>query len=120
MAQTVGIDLIEVAEIRESVRAFRERYLARVYTPSERRCCANDPEFLATHFAAKEATIKALGAEQGLPWSSIELRTDDGRASVTLTGPARDLSRQRGIRGLLVDVRRGRDHCLAIVVADHG
>ena len=38
-----------------------QRYLARVYTDQELLDCGTDPGALAARFAAKEATIKALG-----------------------------------------------------------
>ena len=62
----VGIDLASVSQVRRSLRDFGDRYLHRVYTPTEiADCCAShDPApGLAARFAAKEATIKALMVE---------------------------------------------------------
>lgn len=63
----------------------RELGLAGALGPARRR------EFLAAHFAAKEAVVKALGHGfgRGLAPLHIEIdRRDDGRPEVRLIGPA--------------------------------
>ena len=74
----VGIDLVRVREIADSVATFGERYLARLYTTAERAYAESDavrmPERLAARFAAKEATIKALGlVEHEGAWRDLEV-----------------------------------------------
>ena len=65
MALRVGIDLVDVAAVADSLRgAHRDHYLHRVYTEREVATAAGpsrvEPERLAARFAAKEATMKAL------------------------------------------------------------
>jgi len=43
----VGIDLVAIDEVRESLRAHGERYLNRIYTEAEQRECGSDPRLLA-------------------------------------------------------------------------
>ena len=71
------MDLVRVDEVRDSLAAHGERYLERIYTEAERRECGSDPRCLAGRFAAKEATVKALGGGDGaLPWDSIGIERD--------------------------------------------
>ena len=64
MAVRVGIDLVSVQAVQDSLRAHPQAYLARVYTDREVTDCRTadgvDPERLAARFAAKEATLKVL------------------------------------------------------------
>ncbi|MBV9818580.1 MAG: 4'-phosphopantetheinyl transferase superfamily protein [Solirubrobacterales bacterium] len=118
MAQHVGIDLADVEEVRASVVAQGERYLARVFTDSERRHSDGRIERLAAQFAAKEATMKALRCEDRLPWRSIEVATDaTGTASLALHGPAARVARERGVGELVLSLTRTSWHAAAVVVA---
>jgi len=119
MPVTVGIDLTGVETIHDAVRAQGDRYLDRVYTPGERAECGGDPARLALRFAAKEATMKAIGrGDEPLPWSSIEVRAGSGRTpELTLHGPARTLAHRRGVTALSLALARTRTSACAIVLA---
>jgi holo-[acyl-carrier protein] synthase len=117
MSLCIGIDLTDVEEVRESVRVHGSRYLERVYTDSERRDCAGSARRLAASFAAKEATMKALGSEHQLPWRSIAVQRDRfGRATLQLTGPAAELARARGVSQLDVSFTQASSHAAAVVL----
>src|ERR1700712_2457916 len=117
MTVHVGMDLAEIDEVRNSVLTLGDRYLRRVYTDAERRDCSDSSARLAERFAAKEATMKALGCEERLPWKSIEvLRDAAGVPSLTLSGPAAELARDRGVRELTVTLGRTTDRAAAVVV----
>ena len=64
MIISIGIDIIEVARVRE-VLLRTPRFAERVYTKSERAYCESRGVVAAQHyaarFAAKEAALKALG-----------------------------------------------------------
>jgi holo-[acyl-carrier protein] synthase len=118
----VGIDLVDVSEVRQSIDHFGVQYLNRIFTPAEQAQCAesSDPTpHLAARFAAKEATIKALTIEGPIPtWTSMEVQRDSaGRCRMSLTGSAARLARDRGIDGLLVSLSHGADMAIAVVVA---
>ena len=55
----VGIDMVAIDEVRESLRSHGERYLNRIYTEAELRDWRTDARRPAARFAAKEATMKA-------------------------------------------------------------
>ena len=80
-----GVDLIEVAAIRTSVKAHGQLYLDRLFSPTEQNFASKleDPlPFYAGRFAAKEAIVKCLGTgwRDGVPAPEIEiLRRPDGQ-----------------------------------------
>jgi holo-[acyl-carrier protein] synthase len=60
----VGIDLVEVARVREAMERFGDRFKNRIYALTEQRFCESQKgKYLsyAARFAAKEAFSKALG-----------------------------------------------------------
>ncbi len=121
MARSVGIDMADVDEVRESIRLYGERYLGRVYTDAERRDCGSSPRRLAQCFAAKEATMKALACRERLPWHSVALARDEaGQPALVLTGAAADRARERDVASLSVSFGAARAHALAVVLATSG
>lgn len=122
---SVGIDLTSVSQVRLSLREFGDRYLQRVFTPTEiADCCAShDPApHLAARFAAKEATIKALMVEDAYPhWTSIEVRRHpSGWCDIHLSGKAAQLAEAKGIDRFAVSLSHEGDLAAAIVVATAG
>jgi holo-[acyl-carrier protein] synthase len=115
----VGIDLVAVEEVREALARHGGRYLERVYTPTELRECGTDERRLAARFAAKEATMKALGrTDEPIPWCAIGVRTDaSGTPTLELTGAAAELARQRGVTGLNLSFSLKRRLAAAVVLA---
>jgi holo-[acyl-carrier protein] synthase len=72
----MGIDLTEVGRIASMVERWGERFTRRVFTDGEREYAssrASAASHLAARFAAKEATLKALGVPPGLSWHEIEV-----------------------------------------------
>jgi holo-[acyl-carrier protein] synthase len=122
---SAGIDLTSVAQVRQSLRDFGDRYLHRVFTPTEiADCCAShDPApHLAARFAAKEATIKALMVEDAHPhWTSIEVRRHpSGWCDIRLSDRAVQLAQAKGIGRFAVSLSHEGDLAAAIVVATTG
>jgi holo-[acyl-carrier protein] synthase len=126
MPSRVGIDLIAVESVEESIRTHDERYLNRVYTQRELADCRTgsgiDAESLAARFAAKEATMKVLrpGAI-GVPWNSIGVRRDPGCApELELTGSAATLAGDVGISDFALSLTHDGGFAAAVVVARIG
>ena len=119
----VGVDLVRVRDVTESVNAFGDRYLQRLFTEEELRYARGDParmpERLAARFAAKEATIKALGmVEHEGAWRCIEvIRTGSGRCELSLHGKARDAADALGATSLAVSLSHEHEYATAVVVA---
>ena len=120
----VGIDLISVDSVRESIETHAERYLERVYTEQELADCAGsegvDPERLAARFAAKEAALKVLrpnGAGFSLTAISVR-RSPEGWVELELTGEAERLARDQGLSGFSVSLSHEAGFAAAVVVAE--
>ena len=125
----VGLDLVSVDEVAESVRHFGDRYLSRVYTPHEIDSCRRLPgagrrfgalaaESLAARFAAKEAVMKVLrpvGVQ--LAWRSIELhQMTGGWCEIRLSGAAAAMAAEAGIEELAVSLTHEATVAGAVVV----
>ena len=87
---SVGIDLVRVSRVAESLAQFGERFLQRVFTDGEVAYARSAPslmaERLAARFAAKEAAVKALGLERGeLAATSRSTRAPSGGARCRCT-----------------------------------
>jgi holo-[acyl-carrier protein] synthase len=125
MPLRVGIDLVSVESVEKSLQAHAESYLRRIYTEREVEDCRTAEGFaparLAARFAAKEATMKVLrpGAEEPIPWRSVELRRDPGGVvSIELSGRAAALADDAGIEDLQVSVTHEDMQAAAVVIAE--
>ena len=120
MSVRVGIDLVTVEEVQAAIAEHGERYLTRVYTERELRESRSEPGRLAARFAAKEATMKALGrGDEGFGWRSIAVATgEDGQPAIELTGTVRALAAQRGVSNLAVSLTHQPGCAAAVVVAE--
>jgi holo-[acyl-carrier protein] synthase len=115
----VGIDLVRISAITESLDHFGERFLHRVFTAAEVAYAMSAPPLaasrLAARFAAKEATRKALRFD-GIGWRDIEVvRQPDGACDIALHGAARAMG---GSHQLALSMSHEGDHATAVVIAD--
>jgi holo-[acyl-carrier protein] synthase len=119
-----GTDIVECLRIAQMIERHGELFLTRVYTDQEIEYCTARKaatQHYAGRWAAKEAVLKALGTgwRRGISWRDIEIRTGrNGSPSVILTGGARDVMEQAGIRRLHVTISHCRCHAVAYVVAE--
>lgn len=119
----VGMDLVQISRIQASVEKFGERFIQRIYTEHEIAYAAGAPllqyERLAARFAAKEATMKALGlADKGVAWRDMEVfRHADGSCELRLHGLAARLADMRGLVQIALTLSHDGDYAAAIVAA---
>lgn len=119
MSVRIGIDIVDVQEIELSLVRHGDRFLGRIYTEAELAAAADSPRRLAAAFAAKEATMKALGRrDEGIGWRSIELVGTDRAPAVALSGAAEQLAAERGVTGLTLTLTRSSERAAAVVVAE--
>jgi holo-[acyl-carrier protein] synthase len=124
MTLSTGVDIIELDRIHRALERYGDRFLTRLYTPEEiARYGKRLPE-LAARFAAKEAVSKALGvginhmSAHGIGWREVEVLPDPlGKPVVRLTGRARQLAQEQGLRQWAISLSHGRDYAVAFVVA---
>ena len=122
----IGLDLVEVARVRASVRRSGERFAKRVFTPDEIAYCAGRArkfEHLAARFAAKEATLKALGT--GITgWASMQevevVRDAAGRPKIRLRGGVLRRARSLGVKAAHLSISHTEGVAAAVVVLEGG
>jgi holo-[acyl-carrier protein] synthase len=89
----LGLDATDIPRVRDVFERYGTRFLRRVFTDVEIAYCTRqrDPvPSLAGRFAAKEATMKALGTghSRGVLWKDIEVFRQGGPPQLRLTGGA--------------------------------
>jgi holo-[acyl-carrier protein] synthase len=112
----LGIDIIKVSRIRDTLARFGARFSRRVLTPAEQRYVRDRPETLAGRWAAKEAVSKVLGlGVRGIGWRDIEVeRLPTGQPAVRLHGRAEARARQLGMARIALSISHESDYAVAI------
>jgi holo-[acyl-carrier protein] synthase len=112
----LGIDIINVGRIRETLARFGSRFSRRVLTEREAAYVRDRPETLAGRWAAKEAVSKVLGlGVRGVGWREIEIvRLPTGQPAVALAGRAHARASQLGMGRIAVSISHERDYAVAI------
>jgi holo-[acyl-carrier protein] synthase len=119
-----GVDIAEVARIRTAAERFGARFLKRVFTPEEIRYCtskANTEERLAARFAAKEATMKAIGTglRHGVTWQDVEVvRELGGRPGLRLSGRAAEFAAALGCKRIHLSLSHTEEQAIAHVILE--
>lgn len=118
-----GIDLVHVPRFAESLRA-HTAFEERVFTDDERAYCNRFPDpapHLAARFAAKEATLKALGMgiiATGIDrkLKEVEVRRVGTAPTLALHGKPAAAAARLGVTDSSVSLTHDGDHALASVV----
>ncbi len=124
MIIAVGIDIVEVYRIRETMER-TPRFAERVYTAAERNYCESKGaaayQSFAARFAAKEAFLKALktGWRGKITWQDIEVLNDeDGVPRLEITGEARAILEERGANRVHLSISHTSEHAAANVILE--
>ena len=124
MIVAIGVDIIEVARIRE-VLARTPRFRERVFTAAERAYCDSRGAVAAQHyaarFAAKEAALKALqtGWRGGISWQDVEVASrESGAPYLVLHGPVLELFKNSGAAAAHLSISHTTEHAIAQVVLE--
>lgn len=119
--QGIGIDIIEVERIRQLSQRWGSKFEQRVYTHQELTYCGKTPTRygrLAARFAAKEATLKALGTglTVGMYWQDVEICADtSGKPTIILHGKVKQYASELGIVSAFVSLSHAEDYAIAQV-----
>ena len=119
---SVGVDIVEIARIKQVFQRHGKRFLRRVYTEEEIAYCRGRVPELAARFAAKEAVSKALGTgivgRGGISWREVEVLPDArSKPLVHLHGRAKDRAESLGLREFAISLSHSREYAVAFVVA---
>ena len=120
----IGVDLVEVERIEQSIARHGAHFLQRVFTEREIANCSKmrtpGPHY-AARFAAKEAVAKAFGTGLGAQFSLVEIEVcheEAGAPFIVLHGPAAELARERGARKIHLSLSHTAAHAVAQVVLE--
>lgn len=119
-----GVDLCEVARIRDAIGRHGRRFLERVYTEreiayAERK--ANRYERYAARFAAKEAGMKALGTgwRGGVRWRDFEVTNlPSGRPTLQFHGKAAEYAQKLGVENISLSITHTSAQAMALVILE--
>ena len=115
---TTGVDIIEVDRVQQVLDRWGQRFLDRIFTEGEQAYCRGRAPNLAARFAAKEATMKALGTGvRGVSWKDIEVvRARSGAPSIHLTGRALKRFESLGLSHLALSMSHTKGNAVAMVI----
>jgi len=120
----IGIDMIELSRMAETIERSGELFLKRVFSKNEiqkARLSDNPTNYYASAFAAKEAVFKSLtlGWEREVDFREIEVgRGDCGEPLVRLRGDIKARAEARGCGRVLLSLSYETDLAVAMVLAD--
>jgi len=121
----LGVDIAEVERIEAAIRRHGGAFLRRVFTPAEIAYCErhrDKAERYAGRFAAKEAAMKALGTgwRKGVRWLDIEVaRNSSGKPSLVLSGRAKEIAGQLGVKHISLSITHSGKTALAQVIFEN-
>ncbi len=116
----LGVDICEIARMERAIS--RHATLRdRVFTPEEIAYCdskSRPAESFAGRFAAREATIKALGGYRGRRWQDISVtRHPSGAPTIRLDGNAKRRADALGVTDVLISFTHERTSAVAFAIA---
>ena len=124
MIISIGIDIIEIYRIRETISR-TTRFTERVFTRRERDYCetkgAASAQSYAARFAAKEAFLKALktGWSGKITWHDIEIRSDEnGVPTLEIEGEAKNILANLGANKIHLSLSHTTEHAVAQVILE--
>ena len=121
----IGVDVVDVLEVRRAIDQHGEAYVGRVFTEGEARFCraAASPDATAHRFAAifaaKEALLKALGwRDLATSLHGIEVAQGTGGAwRVNLHGPVQRAAEGAGWTHFQLSLAYAAGYATAVVTA---
>lgn len=122
----LGIDLIEIHRIEESVRRYGKKFLDRIYTENEKSLCLSRKDSascLAARFAAKEALYKAVsGCKPSgvtISFSEVEVaKNESGMPYFKFSGEALKILSEIGNPRIHLSITHSRIFAAAIAIIE--
>ena len=122
----IGVDIVDVARVKDILSRYRDRFLQRVFTEYEAgyaKKSVREAERLAGRFAVKEAVMKAFGTgkSQGILWRDVEtVRGVMGRPEVKLYGKAYNYMKLLNGGRIHVSISHDGGKAMAFVIIESG
>jgi holo-[acyl-carrier protein] synthase len=117
----IGIDLVKISRMDAAIERHGNRFAARILSEAELADYAgarHKAGFLAKHFAAKEALLKALGTglRMGIHWGDMQVRNDPlGKPFVVCGGRVQELFDERRITESFLSISDEDEYAAAFV-----
>lgn len=117
----LGLDATDIPRIERAIERYGDRFVQRVFTEGEIAYCRrrrNPAPHFAGRFAAKEATMKALGTghTRGVIWRDIEVVRRGGPPQLQLHGAAAGRFRSLGAHSSLLTITHSETLAIAQVL----
>ena len=120
----IGVDIVSVSRIENSLLRFKQRFIERLLAPSERQDYVksqHSARFMAKRFAAKEAAAKALGTgiRQGVSLHDFTIHHHPlGKPLLKIVGIAAQKCQAQGINRYHLSLSDEGDSVIAFVVME--
>ena len=118
-----GIDIMSTSRIEKAIQRFGNRFMTKIYTEHEReviaRRRAHASQICTSLWAAKEATMKALGTgnRQGVRFRDIEIRHEPtGKPYIRLYGASEQHAKRLHVDNIEVSMSHLDDNAVASVI----
>lgn len=121
MIYGIGIDLVRISRIDAAIDRHGDRFAQRILSDHElTQYAANRrrAQFVAKHFAAKEALLKALGTglRMGIQWRHMEVRNNAlGKPYLVCGGRVQELFDEHGITASFLSLSDEDEYAAAFV-----
>jgi holo-[acyl-carrier protein] synthase len=116
----LGVDICEITRMERAISR-HPTLRDRVFTPEEIAYCdskARPAESYAGRFAAREATIKALGGYRGRLWQDVSVtRHPSGAPAIRLDGNAKRRADALGVTNVLITFTHEKTSAVAFALA---
>ena len=115
-----GIDIIRIERIVREVDRGGQRFLERVFTPTELSICDMSMQRLAGRFSAKEAVSKALGTgfwSEGISLKDLEiLSSGSGEPELHLHGAAHTRYKELGVYDIALSNSHEKEYAVDVCI----
>ncbi len=122
MIYGIGVDIVRVERMKIAHEKWGDTFFKKIFSPDEITYCfkKSDPyPSLAVRFAAKEAVIKAIGAEINVRLKDVEVTNNDkGRPSVIVRGELQDFFNKNNIKHTHLSLSHEKKYAVASVVLE--
>lgn len=121
MIEGIGIDIVEVERMKQTVDKYGSSFLAKVFTPAElnySQARKDVHHHLAARFAAKEAFSKAFatGWSGVFRWRDVEVSNDLlGKPSIAVRG---NIKKHLGDRPIHLSISHSEQAVVAVVLIE--
>lgn len=121
----VGIDIIEVDRIRQSIDEIGDSFINRIFTETEKTYCESRKkakyEHYAARFAVKEATFKAVSTllkdKYSISWKNVETVNDqNNKPTINFVALDKEVEKElKKIQSIDVSISHLKDYAIANV-----